>query len=293
MDDEPCNCANCQIDLYGRRFVVRGDQNLCIECYTNVFASKCCVCNEPISVGQKDLTFRGKHYHEPCFNCAGCTKSLVNEAFYSRDENVLCAECLDKTVGESCAACKNLFKNAQKRIEYRGQDYHPECFVCSGCTKPFGGESFFNKENEGLFCHACHQERYVSKCAKCQGALTDGGLSYRDQSYHRECFVCSVCTGSLAGKRFTVVDETPICSDCYKTHHAKPCFSCTSPILNQMGKPTKYITFEERYWHHECFNCTGCNSSLVGKGFVTAPRSAPQDEQKVYCPPCGRQVTAR
>lgn len=292
MDEENCNCANCGVDLYGRRFVVRGDQNLCIECYTNVFASRCAVCNEAITVGQKDLTFRGKHFHEQCFNCAGCKRSLVNEAFYSRDDDVLCADCLDHSVGERCAACNDLFKNAQKRIEYKGRDYHPECFVCSGCSKAFGGESFFNKENEGLFCHGCHMEKYVSKCAKCKEPLMEGGLSYRDASYHRECFLCTVCNQSLAGKRFTLYDEQPVCADCYKTYHAKECFSCQAPIINQMGKPTRYITFEEHYWHNECFNCNTCRNTLVGKGFVTLPRKAPIAEQKLYCPPCGKAETA-
>ncbi len=32
---------------------------------------------------------------------------------------------------------------------------------------------------------------------------------------------------------------------------------------------SKYISFEERQWHNDCFNCKKCSVSLVGRGFLT------------------------
>lgn len=41
----------------------------------------------------------------------------------------------------------------------------------------------------------------------------------------------------------------------------------------------KFITFEDKNWHSECFNCTKCNSSLVGRGFLV-------EDGVVVCPDC-------
>ena len=44
---------------------------------------------------------------------------------------------------------------------------------------------------------------------------------------------------------------------------------------------TKFISFDDRHWHSECFVCHRCNTSLVGRGFLT-------DVTEVLCPDCGR-----
>jgi LIM domain-containing protein 2 len=44
---------------------------------------------------------------------------------------------------------------------------------------------------------------------------------------------------------------------------------------------TKFISFEEKHWHSDCFNCYKCNATLVGRGFLT-------DGDDILCPECGR-----
>ena len=45
---------------------------------------------------------------------------------------------------------------------------------------------------------------------------------------------------------------------------------------------TRYISFEERHWHNDCFVCKRCRSSLVGRGFLT-------EGQEILCPDCGKR----
>lgn len=45
---------------------------------------------------------------------------------------------------------------------------------------------------------------------------------------------------------------------------------------------SKYISFEQRQWHNECFNCKRCSVSLVGRGFLTS-------NDDILCPDCGTQ----
>ena len=45
---------------------------------------------------------------------------------------------------------------------------------------------------------------------------------------------------------------------------------------------TRYISFEDRHWHNDCFVCQRCRTSLVGRGFLT-------EGADVLCPDCGRR----
>jgi LIM domain len=45
---------------------------------------------------------------------------------------------------------------------------------------------------------------------------------------------------------------------------------------------TRFISFEDRHWHNDCFQCASCNATLVGKGFIT-------DGADILCPECAKQ----
>lgn len=45
---------------------------------------------------------------------------------------------------------------------------------------------------------------------------------------------------------------------------------------------TRFISFEDRHWHHDCFICATCKTTLVGRGFIT-------DGPDIICPECAKQ----
>jgi hypothetical protein len=45
---------------------------------------------------------------------------------------------------------------------------------------------------------------------------------------------------------------------------------------------TRYISFEDRHWHNDCFVCQRCRGSLVGRGFLT-------EGPDILCPDCGKR----
>lgn len=65
--------------------------------------------------------------------------------------------------------------------------------------------------------------------------LSKGGVTYRDEPWHRECFVCTHCKTQLAGQHFTSRDDSPYCLKCFGSLYAKKCEACTKPIT---GKTT-------------------------------------------------------
>lgn len=71
--------------------------------------------------------------------------------------------------------------------------------------------------------------------------ITTGGISYQDQPWHSECFVCHTCRKGLAGTRFTSHEEQVYCVDCYKTSVAKQCNGCKNPITGQAPTHIVYM----------------------------------------------------
>lgn len=65
--------------------------------------------------------------------------------------------------------------------------------------------------------------------------LTQGGVTYRDQPWHRECLVCTGCQTPLAGQQFTSRDDDPYCVACFGELFAPKCSSCKRPITGGSG----------------------------------------------------------
>lgn len=63
--------------------------------------------------------------------------------------------------------------------------------------------------------------------------IAAGGVTYRNEPWHRECFTCTKCDLQLSGQRFTSKDEKPYCADCYGELFAKRCTACSKPITGK------------------------------------------------------------
>ncbi|CAM4638891.1 unnamed protein product [Leuciscus chuanchicus] len=104
--------------------------------------------------------------------------------------------------------------------------------------------------------------------------LVQGGVTYRDEPWHKECFLCSGCKVKLAGQPFTTQGADPFCVKCFSNLYTQ---KCDKPITG-FGEG-KYVSFEDRQWHQSCFKCSECSVSLVGAGFFP-------DGTKILCKNC-------
>lgn len=68
-------------------------------------------------------------------------------------------------------------------------------------------------------------------------------MTYKNDPWHRECFVCTHCEAPLAGQRFTSRDEKPYCADCFGELFAKRCTACTKPITGKSSWKLKLNKF--------------------------------------------------
>lgn len=76
-------------------------------------------------------------------------------------------------------------------------------------------------------------KKYIDVNLICLQVITTGGVTYKNDPWHRECFTCSHCETPLAGQRFTSRDEKPYCADCFGELFAKRCTACTKPITGE------------------------------------------------------------
>ncbi|XP_026490053.1 paxillin homolog 1 isoform X2 [Vanessa tameamea] len=272
-------CWQCDESLTGQRYVLRDEHPYCIKCYESVFANGCEECNKIIGIDSKDLSYKDKHWHEACFLCAKCRVSLVDKQFGSKLDKIYCGNCYDAQFASRCDGCGEVFRAGTKKMEYKTKQWHEKCFCCVVCKNPIGTKSFIPREQE-IYCAGCYEDKFATRCVKCNKIITQGGVTYKHEPWHRECFTCTNCNTSLAGERFTSRDEKPYCAECFGELFARRCTSCTKPITGIGG--TRFISFEDRHWHNGCFICAQCKTTLVGKGFIV-------DGQDIICPECAKQ----
>ena len=55
-----------------------------------------------------------------------------------------------------------------KKFEYKGKQWHDECFICAECNQPIGNKSFIPRDDR-VICVPCYESNYAQKCSKCSG----------------------------------------------------------------------------------------------------------------------------
>lgn len=60
-----------------------------------------CLC----AVCVQELYYEERHYHEHCFRCSRCSRSLADEPFTSQEDALVCNECYCNEFSSKCVAC--------------------------------------------------------------------------------------------------------------------------------------------------------------------------------------------
>lgn len=276
---ERFDCCGCSESLFGRKYIDVETRPHCVPCYDRLFAHSCDECGQKISHNTKELVYEQRHFHEHCFRCSQCSRSLADESFSSLDHGLVCTDCFSSEFSSRCAACDKSVQPGSRMLEYSGSTWHEECFCCQSCGKSIGAESFI-PDNNSCYCVPCYESRFAPHCHLCNKALTKGGVTYKERAWHKECFFCSGCKTPLSGQTFTSQDEQPYCVKCFSSLYAKKCAGCNTPITG-FGDG-KYVSFEERQWHQPCFKCSRCSVSLLGSGFFP-------DRDLILCSDCNAE----
>ena len=58
-----------------------------------------------------------------------------------------------------------------KKYEFKGKQFHEECFCCKVCRQPIGVKTFIPRDQEAV-CVPCYEEQYAQRCIQCNGVHT-------------------------------------------------------------------------------------------------------------------------
>ncbi|XP_030648471.1 four and a half LIM domains protein 1b [Chanos chanos] len=275
------DCFYCRDDLSGKKYLKKDQKPVCVRCFDKFCANTCAECRRTIGTESKELHYKGRYWHDYCFRCSKCYKSLAGEAFSAKDDKVLCGYCSSREDAPRCHACYKQILSGSESVEYKGNSFHEECFTCYECKRPIRSSTFLTKDGN-VYCNPCHERKFAKQCAGCKQIITSGLVSYQNKPWHAECFVCFFCRKRLAGVRFTSHEERVYCVDCYEKNVAEKCSKCQKPITG-FGSATNVVNYAGNSWHEYCFNCERCSKNLTDKRFVA-------DKGDIYCPDCAKKL---
>eukprot|EP00128_Syssomonas_multiformis_P009746 Colp12_sorted_trinity150504_noHs@4748 len=216
----------------------------------------CKGCNKRLQ-GNGDIypgRFDGEPYCLPCYterdslgNCKACGNAVLGlgKPYVREGADIWHKECYN---GVSCFACsKPIFGES---VEAISQQYHPDCFACSGCNAKLS-DGFYNKDGKPV-CKAC-STKVTTTVKKTAGAGASDAASTR------------AAINAAAQKRQNELNQMQKGFEGIQVHDK--CAKC-GDVMAENGVMTG-----DKVYHERCFVCSGC-----GKGF-TDGRFVPQDGQ--------------
>uniref|UniRef100_A0AAQ4R8N0 LIM zinc-binding domain-containing protein n=1 Tax=Gasterosteus aculeatus aculeatus TaxID=481459 RepID=A0AAQ4R8N0_GASAC len=217
------------------------------------------------------------------YDCTECTDSLYGQKYILRDDDPFCIKCFEHLFSSNCEACQKPINCTSKDLSYKDRHWHCECFLCVKCQRSLVDRPFATKDDVPM-CTECYSNEYSSKCHGCLKTIMPGtkNMEHRGNSWHENCFTllrCIGCKQQLAGSG-SLSGRLRLLPQLLLQPVAKKCAHCTTPI--SLGG-SKYISFEQRQWHNDCFNCKKCCMSLVGRGFLTS-------KDDILCPDCVKDL---
>ncbi|KAM9188103.1 actin-binding LIM protein 1 isoform 2-T2 [Mergus octosetaceus] len=165
--------------------------------------------------------------------------------------------------GTRCNGCGEFVEG--EVVTALGKTYHPTCFACTVCKRPFppGDRVTFNGRD--CLCQLCAQPMSSSpkelsassNCAGCGRDIKNGqALLALDKQWHLGCFKCKACGKVLTGE-YISKDGAPYCEKDYQVLFGVKCEACHQFITG------KVLEAGDKHYHPSCARCSRCNQMFT------------------------------
>uniref|UniRef100_A0A8C5GPT8 Actin binding LIM protein 1b n=1 Tax=Gouania willdenowi TaxID=441366 RepID=A0A8C5GPT8_GOUWI len=221
---------------------------------------QCLRCGEPCK-GQV-LRVQSSYFHIKCFSCKVCGCDLSQTGFFMRNENHLCPLDFQRLHGTLCNGCGEFVEG--EVITVLGKTYHPACFVCTVCKKPFptGDRVTFNGKH--CVCQCCNEPSCLSPCDDCpcscfgcgRDIMNGQALLALENQWHLGCFKCKACKKVLSGE-YISKDGVPYCERDYQIQFGIQCEACQKFITG------KVLEAGHKHYHPSCARCNRCDKMFT------------------------------
>ncbi|XP_058650264.1 actin-binding LIM protein 1 isoform X22 [Onychostoma macrolepis] len=222
---------------------------------------QCYKCGEPCK--GEVLRVQSKHFHIKCFTCKVCGCDLAQGGFFMKNGEYLCTLDYQRLHGTRCNGCGDFVEG--EVVTALGKTYHPTCFVCTVCKRPFPAGDRVTFNGKDCLCQRCIQPTSPtpkdistpSNCAGCGRDIKNGqALLALDSQWHLGCFKCKACGKVLSGE-YISKDGSPYCEKDYQIHFGVQCEACHQFITG------KVLEAGDKHYHPSCARCSRCNQMFT------------------------------
>ncbi|KAF7657871.1 hypothetical protein LDENG_00021080 [Lucifuga dentata] len=203
-------CVVCKMELSTKGFFERDGQPYCDKDYHQLFSPRCAYCKGPIM--QNILTAMDQNWHPEHFFCAHCGDLFGPEGFHVKDGKPYCNKDFYQLFAPKCSGCgESVMENY---LTAANGTWHPECFVCADCQRPFTHGCFMELDGRPL-CSQHFYSRQGTLCGGCGEPIMGRCISALEHKFHPEHFVCTFCLRQLSQGIFKEQKGKPYCSECH------------------------------------------------------------------------------
>ncbi|XP_019904284.1 leupaxin isoform X1 [Esox lucius] len=203
-------CVVCKAELGTRGFFEREGKAYCDEDYKHLFSPRCGYCKGPIT--QNILTAMDRTWHPEHFFCSHCGELFGSEGFLENDGKPYCHRDFYHLFAPKCSGCGQPVR--ENYLTAANGTWHPDCFVCSDCLKPFTDGCFLELDGRPL-CSRHYHSRQGTLCGGCGEPISGRCISAMERKFHPEHFVCAFCLRQLSQGVFQEQAGKPYCSVCH------------------------------------------------------------------------------
>ncbi|XP_053535414.1 actin-binding LIM protein 1a isoform X1 [Ictalurus punctatus] len=225
-------------------------------------AIQCYKCGEPCK--GEVLRVQNRHFHIKCFTCKVCGCDLAQGGFFMKNGDYLCTLDYQQIHGTRCNTCGEFVEG--EVVTALGKTYHPACFVCTVCKRPFPAGDRVTFNGKDCLCQYCAEpmslvpSKHITgpgTCAGCGRDIKNGqALLALDRQWHLGCFKCKACDKVLTGE-YISKDGAPYCEKDYQVHFGVRCEACHQFITG------KVLEAGDRHYHPSCARCSRCNQMFT------------------------------
>ncbi|XP_064863254.1 actin-binding LIM protein 3 isoform X4 [Oncorhynchus nerka] len=199
------------------------------------------------------------HFHVKCFTCQVCGCDLARSGFFQKGGEYICSEDYQRLYGTKCDSCGDFITG--EVVSALGRTYHPKCFVCSMCRKPFPIGDRVTFCGKKCVCQQCSHSLVSSEpvkihgpshCAGCKEEIKHGqSLLALEKQWHVSCFKCQTCDTVLTGE-YISKDGIPYCETDYHAQFGIQCATCIRYISGRV------LEAGGKHYHPTCARCARC-----------------------------------
>ncbi|XP_038137172.1 actin-binding LIM protein 3 isoform X9 [Cyprinodon tularosa] len=202
------------------------------------------------------------HFHVKCFTCTVCNCDLARSGFFQKKGEYICTADYQRLYGTRCDRCNSFITG--EVVSALGRAYHPKCFVCSVCSKPFPIGDKVTFSGKDCVCQQCSHTLVKSNepikihgpshCAGCGAEIKQGqSLLALEKQWHVSCFRCQTCNMVLTGE-YISKDGVPYCEADYHAQYGVKCETCNRYISGRV------LEAGGKHYHPTCARCARCNT---------------------------------